>query len=96
MITDRDIIIRAVAEGKDPAKERVRDYMTEEVCACKDIETLQDAAEKMNNFNVSRLVVEDNAGDVVGIITFGSILRKNSDERETSSVVQHAVRKEAA
>jgi len=46
MITDRDIIIRAVAEGKDPAKEKVRDYMTDEAHACKETETLQDAAKK--------------------------------------------------
>jgi len=50
----------------------------------------------MKQYNVSRLLVQDNAGKMTGIITFGAILRKNNNEHEVSNVVQHAVRKEAA
>lgn len=96
MITDRDIVIRAVAQGKDPAKEMVKDYMTDETYACNENETLEDAADKMNKYNVSRLIVQNNAGKMTGILSFGAILRKNQDEEEVSNVVQHAVRKEAA
>lgn len=96
IITDRDIVIRAIAQGKNPSHEKVEDYMTDEMHTCREDETLQDAAKRMRQHNVSRLVVQDNSGRTTGIITFGAILRKNPDEEEVSHVVQSAVRKEAA
>jgi predicted transcriptional regulator len=96
IITDRDIVIRAVAEGADTSKEEVRDYMTTEIFYCEEDDTLEEAAEKMCRHNVSRLVVNDSRGQACGIITFGCILRKNSDTKETSNVVECAVGKRAA
>lgn len=95
MITDRDIVIRAIAEGKDPATEKVKSCMTDAAHACSENATLSEAAEKMNDYNVSRLIVQDDAGRMTGILTFGAILRKNRDEEETSNVVQYAVGKAA-
>jgi CBS domain-containing protein len=54
MITDRDIIIRAVAEGKDPRTTPVREAMTGEIIACFED---QDAARTMQERQVRRLVV---------------------------------------
>ena len=86
IITDRDIIIRAVAEGKDPSTEIVSDYMTPKVFSCKDTDTLHDAAEQMRKHKVSRLVVKNTAGKVAGILSFGCILRKNADVDELAEV----------
>ncbi len=90
ILTDRDIIIRAVAEGKNPAQEKVRDYMTKEVCACEEGDTLEDAAEIMNENSVSRLVVRDGSGKISGVLTFGRIIRSNDNREETSTVVDCA------
>lgn len=95
IITDRDIVIRAIAEGKDPGRERVRDYMTAEICACRESDTLEGAARMMNENEVSRLVVEDNAGNICGVLTFGRIIRSNNDKEETSNVVEQATGKAA-
>lgn len=96
MITDRDIVIRAVAQGIDISKAKVKDYMTEKIHACSETETLEEAASKMGEYNVSRLVVEDRAGRMTGILTFGAILRKDDDADEVSSVVKRAVHQHAA
>ncbi len=96
IITDRDIVIRAVAQGKNPAKEKVRDYMTREVHICKESDKLDVAAEQMREFQVSRLIVEDDKGNISGILTFGSILRKDPSAREIAEVVECAVGEKAA
>lgn len=92
MITDRDIVIRAVAAGKDPAKEKVADYMTGKVYSCSEEDYLEDAADKMREHGVSRLMVKNRQGRVRGILSFGCILRRNANAEEVANVVKHAVR----
>ena len=96
IITDRDIVIRAIARGKDPAREKVKDYMTKAVYACNEEDYLEDAADKMRDHKISRLVVKNKQGKVTGILSFGGILRKNADADEVANVVKHATRKAAA
>ena len=96
IITDRDIIVRAVAEGKNPEKEQVRDYMTGDVCCCAESDEVKDAARMMHDNNVSRLVVKDSVGKVRGILTFGSILRQENDKTQVSEIVACAIGNKAA
>jgi len=96
MITDRDIVIRALAEGKNPAEAKVGDYMTDKVYACNEEDFLEDAADKMRSHNVSRLIVRNHKGQVTGILSFGNILRKNADAEEVAKVVERAVYKVVA
>lgn len=91
MITDRDIVIRAVARGKDPAREKVADYMTTSVHSCNENDTLEDAAEKMHQYRVSRLVVENAEGKVTGILSFGRFLRTDATPREIAACIRNAV-----
>lgn len=96
IITDRDIVIRAVARGKDVSSEKVRDYMTSDVCFCEEGHTLEEAAELMNRNQVNRLMVKGEAGDMSGILTFGCILRKDADREEVSNIVECALGRKAA
>lgn len=96
IITDRDIVTRAVARGKDITKEQVKDYMTPEIHTCRETATLHEAAEEMRRHNVSRLIVEDKAGRATGILSFGSILRKEEDRDEMTDVVCCATGSKAA
>jgi CBS domain-containing protein len=86
-ITDRDIVIRSVADGADPAQVKVADVMTRLSLRCGLNDTLAEAARKMRENRVSRLLVEDDLGTVKGILTFGHILRQHSDEDEIAEVV---------
>lgn len=96
IITDRDIVIRAIAKGKNPAVEKVKNYMTDKVYACNEDDYLEDAADKMRQHKVSRLVVRNQQGKMTGILSFGGILRKNADAEEVANVVKHAITKTAA
>jgi len=90
IITDRDIVVRAIAKGKDPAQEKVADYMTAEVYACNENDTLEAAAEKMHVHKISRLMVKNKEGKVTGILSFGYILRADASPRDLAAIVKHA------
>jgi CBS domain-containing protein len=96
VITDRDIVIRAVAKGKDINKEKVRDYMTREVCSVKEGDTPDRAGDVMRENSISRVLVEDGSGKPCGILTFGRIIREDGSMEEIASVIQCAVGQKAA
>jgi CBS domain-containing protein len=73
MITDRDIIIRAVAEGKDPRTTRVREAMTEEIISCFEDQDVDDAARVIEQRQVRRLVVLNRDKRLVGIVSLGDL-----------------------
>ncbi|MCW2315269.1 CBS domain-containing protein [Rhodoblastus acidophilus] len=74
MITDRDIAVRAVADGKS-CDTPVREVMTTDVQYCFEDEELSDAAAKMGALQVRRLPVLDHDKRLVGIVSLGDIAR---------------------
>lgn len=73
MITDRDIAIRAVAQGKSPDATKVRDVMTEDVKYCFDDQDIADVARNMGEIQVHRLPVLNHDKRLVGIIALADI-----------------------
>jgi CBS domain-containing protein len=96
IITDRDIVLRAVAKGRDVAKEKVKDYMTMQVFSCNEDDTLEDAAKAMHENHVNRLLVKDGSGKMSGILSFGCILRKEEQMEDIQKVLECTVGKKAA
>ncbi len=76
MITDRDIAIRAVAEGRDPARTVVKDVMSAEVRYCFEDEEVADVADNMAEQQVRRLPVLNREKRLVGIISLADIARE--------------------
>ena len=74
MITDRDIAIRAVAEGKGPDTP-VREVMSSDVKYCYDDEDLEHVAENMGDIKVRRLPVVNREKRLVGIVALGDVAR---------------------
>jgi CBS domain-containing protein len=73
LATDRDIVVRAVAGGKDPAATRLSDVLTKDVVRVRKDASVEDAAELMREHGVRRLVVTDDADKVTGIISLGDL-----------------------
>jgi CBS domain-containing protein len=90
IITDRDIVVRALSQGRDPAVEKVADYMTPEVHACRENASIEHAAELMKQNSVSRLAVMDEMSRLAGILSFGHILRNNATAEEIAEIVNRA------
>ena len=72
MITDRDIVLRAVAQGRD-SKTQVRDVMSEHIEYCFEDEDIGRAAENMASLGVRRLPVLNRDKRLVGIVALSNI-----------------------
>lgn len=72
MITDRDIVIRAIAQGRRPDAS-VREAMMESVLYCFEDDGIEDAAEQMGEAQVRRLPVMSRDKRLVGIIALGDL-----------------------
>jgi CBS domain-containing protein len=75
MITDRDIAIRCIAEGKGP-NTRVKEAMTEEVMYCFEDEDTQHVCQNMGEIQVRRLAVLNRTKRLVGIVSLSDLARK--------------------
>ena len=75
MITDRDIAIRAVAQGKSP-ETKVRDVMSHEVKYCFEDEELDHVARNMGDIQVHRLPVLNRDKRLVGIVSLADVATK--------------------
>ena len=87
VITDRDIVVRAVADGKAPERTTVGEWMIDHVVSCREADTLTEATRVMRINRVNRLIVREAGGRACGILSFGAILRKDEDEAELSEIV---------
>jgi len=81
MITDRDITIRAVAEGRS-GETLVRDVMTRDVQYCFETDDVDEAASKMSQLRVRRLPVLNKDRRLVGVISLGDIWRTDEGDSE--------------
>jgi CBS domain-containing protein len=73
MLTDRDITVRATAEGKDPTRTRVKDAMTPEVVCVFEDQDAQDAADTMASHQIRRVLVLNRNQRLVGIVSMADL-----------------------
>ncbi|RRI02324.1 CBS domain-containing protein [Mesorhizobium tamadayense] len=72
MITDRDIAIRGVAEGRGP-EATIREVMSAEVRYCFDDEEVEDVLRKMGDLKIRRMPVISRDKQLVGIVSLGDL-----------------------
>ena len=87
IITDRDITVRAVAEGLDPGKTSVQDVMTAGVTCCNEELDLKSAAKVMEQRQVRRLPILDQANRPAGILSVADVAIHAGDEHLTAELV---------
>jgi len=72
IVTDRDIVVRAVAEGRDPSTVRIAEVCTDDVETVSPDEPISDAVRRMEQRDVRRLPVVE-GGRPVGIVSMGDL-----------------------
>jgi CBS domain-containing protein len=75
MVTDRDVTVRLVAEGRDPARTKVREVMSPEVRYVFEDEDLEHVADNMAEQQVRRLPVVNRQKRLVGVVSLGDIAK---------------------
>jgi CBS domain-containing protein len=73
MLTDRDITVRATAEGCDPKKTQVHEVMTPEVIYCFEDQDVADAAKLMQHKQIRRLPILNRQKRLVGILALADV-----------------------
>lgn len=73
IITDRDIVVRATADGMRPDTTPVHVVMTEDVCWCYGDDPVEDIQREMSRRQIRRMPVLDDEDRLVGIVTLGDL-----------------------
>jgi CBS domain-containing protein len=85
-ISDRDIAIRAVADGKGPGT-KVREIMSAGICWAYDDDTVETAARLMSERQIRRLPVVDHDKRLVGIVALGDFAVNSSELRPAAEAL---------
>jgi CBS domain-containing protein len=88
MITDRDIVVRAEAAGKDPVHTHVREAMTPGVAFCRDDDNVNTAIQRMEEKQIRRLPVINKDKRLAGIVSLGD-LAVNASTRKVGEALEH-------
>ncbi len=88
VLTDRDIVLRVVAEGRDPRSTAVSEVMTTDIVTCLPQENVEMAMEQMATRQVRRIPIVDRDGSLVGIVAQADVATRIASVQETGQVVQ--------
>jgi CBS domain-containing protein len=82
IITDRDIIVRAVSAGVDPNRSRVADSMTSPILYCYEDQDVEEVRQMMQDKKVRRLPVLDRSRRMIGIVSNSDVSLGHSEHDE--------------
>ncbi len=87
IVTDRDIVVRAVADGKDVSSP-IGEVMTAEVFSVRENDFVFEAIRLMGERQVRRVPIINDAGELVGIIAMADVALETEDEREIAETLE--------
>jgi CBS domain-containing protein len=85
LLTDRDIAVRAVAEGRSPDETTAGEICSSDLVTLSPNSTIDDAVKAMRQANVRRLPVEDN-GRPAGVISLGDLAMARDEESALADI----------
>lgn len=88
LVTDRDIVVRAVAEGRDPVSTPVEAIMTTETYAARPDDFVFEAVRTMGDRQVRRIPITDDKGVLVGIVSIADVALEMEDEKEIAATLE--------
>ncbi len=88
MVTDRDITVRATAEGNDPKTTAVKTVMTPDVLYVFEDQDVKEASNLMAEHQVRRLVVLNRDKRLVGIISLGDVAVEKEDDKLSGQTLE--------
>jgi CBS-domain-containing membrane protein len=92
IVTDRDIVLRAVAEGLDTRKTSAEEVMTREIVTCRAGDDIQSALDLMARHQVRRLPIVDGGSRLVGMISQADVATRLNESEKIAEVVEEISR----
>jgi CBS domain-containing protein len=88
IVTDRDLALKIVAEGKDPKSTKVAAVMTANVVSCLSEDDLQKAMDSMSKNQLRRIPIIDKTGMILGIISQADVATRIDKPKRTAAMVK--------
>jgi CBS domain-containing protein len=88
LVTDRDIVVRAVAEGKDCATTRAEEVMSTDIHTAKPNDRIVDVIREMGSKQVRRIPVVNENGYLRGIISMADVALETEADRELADAIE--------
>jgi CBS domain-containing protein len=88
MVTDRDITIRGVAEGKKVDSAQVSEVMSTNVQACFEDDQIDEVMEKMQDSQIRRVPVMNRQNQLIGIVSLGDLATKTAAEDDVQDTLE--------
>ena len=88
VLTDRDIVLKVIAQGLDPRSTAVSEVMTTDIVTCLPQESVEMAMEQMATRQVRRIPIVDRDGSLVGILAQADVATRVANSQETGQIVQ--------
>ena len=88
IVTDRDLVLKVVAEGLDPKSTRLQDVMSTDLFTGRSDEDADKAIELMQEHQVRRIPVVDDSGWLVGIISQADVATRIDEPDKTADTVE--------
>lgn len=89
MITDRDIVVRVVAQGLDPSRTTVEQCMSEGINYCFEDEDIAVVGQQMISKKVRRMPVVDRKKKLVGMLSVGDIAKRAQNKNLSHDILSH-------
>ena len=89
LVTDRDIVVRAIADGKDANKTHVKDVMSKDIRTVKEETLVSQALDLMSKSDIRRLPVVNQNDELVGIISIGDLAAKTNQDDKIGKAVEN-------
>jgi len=74
MITDRDVVAKVIAQGKDSSTTRISEIMVSPVVSITEDKDIVDATQLMSNHGIRRLPITNTGGKLVGVVSLDDVL----------------------
>jgi CBS domain-containing protein len=88
MVTDRDIVVRALADSKDPSSATARTVMSSSLLYCFDDQSVEEVLDNMGEQQVRRMPVVDRDKRLVGVVSIGDLSAAAPADRAGESLSQ--------
>jgi CBS domain-containing protein len=88
IVTDRDLALKVVGEGRDPKNTKVGDVMTGKVVTIRSEDSVENAMKAMAQYQLRRIPVVDDHSRLVGIISQADVATRVNEPKKTAEVVK--------
>jgi len=87
IVTDRDLVMKVLAEGRDGQGTMAQEVMSRDLVTCREYDDVDKAFKAMSNYQIRRIPVVNERNEIVGIIAQADIATRVEEPKKTAEVV---------